>query len=474
MSLSFAVPHFGNHMQFAGIERLWSASYAREIRSHAGRRHHRRRPGNLDWGSDDWSKIFVMEKRQPILINEKEDDKIEITLDFKDFRKRASEAAIAAKKAIQVNLEKLSEAGSSFAYDSAKTWQDLRTSVAVQKDARIVIALRSSTLDFIARGMLGCLILVVLGRLFIKLARRYRWGWEEGFGWQGLVRRDRSLGGREVIVSTSGRKSLEKSTVTSSRTKPKTFNPLDGVEPPRSEKNLSISRKQTENSKSRQQKLPKWWPRHDLPPVKPSLQAQTEANYVVQAIMNKRLSGTDFTEEDMLKIRQICRESGAKVSFGSSNTRDSFYRAAIDFVLSLCSRNTRGSSAPFICNESAVDYLVGLATDIGLDAGRAATMINAAVAARTRSSFLQAWALSLQGNFTEAENEIVKLVQIHAIFSPEPNSPEMEMVARGLETYLDVDERKELLQIYKKAGGSALEGVAKEALGLVSIQETRY
>lgn len=38
------------------------------------------------------------------------------------------------------------------------------------------------------------------------------------------------------------------------------------------------------------------------------------------------------------QLRQICKLSGASVSFGTANVRDSFYRASVDFVLSICSR----------------------------------------------------------------------------------------------------------------------------------------
>jgi hypothetical protein len=44
-----------------------------------------------------------------------------------------------------------------------------------------------------------------------------------------------------------------------------------------------------------------------------------------------------------------------------------------------------------ILDENPVEFLVGLAENISLEAERAAVMVNAAVAARTRSTFLQAW-----------------------------------------------------------------------------------
>lgn len=46
------------------------------------------------------------------------------------------------------------------------------------------------------------------------------------------------------------------------------------------------------------------------------------------------------------QLRQLCRDSGAKVSFDTTNTRDSFYRAAIQVVMSSCSRLRRAHLHP--------------------------------------------------------------------------------------------------------------------------------
>lgn len=38
------------------------------------------------------------------------------------------------------------------------------------------------------------------------------------------------------------------------------------------------------------------------------------------------------------QLRQICRTSGVRVSFDTTNTRDSFYRVSVEYVLNVCSR----------------------------------------------------------------------------------------------------------------------------------------
>lgn len=38
------------------------------------------------------------------------------------------------------------------------------------------------------------------------------------------------------------------------------------------------------------------------------------------------------------QLRQICRTSGVRVSFDTTNTRDSFFRVSVEYVLNVCSR----------------------------------------------------------------------------------------------------------------------------------------
>lgn len=57
-----------------------------------------------------------------------------------------------------------------------------------------------------------------------------------------------------------------------------------------------------------------------------------------------------------------------------------------------CSTVIRGGEFP---NEGVDKFIAGLAGNIGLDAEKAATIVVAFVAARTRAIFLQAWVSNL-------------------------------------------------------------------------------
>ncbi|CAK9141619.1 unnamed protein product [Ilex paraguariensis] len=109
-------------------------------------------------------------------------------------------------------------------------------------------------------------------------------------------------------------------------------------------------------------------------------------------MMDNRISGKDILEDDIIQqLRRICRISGVRVLIDTANVRDSFYRASVDFVLKICERVTHQSPFVEIDGEDARQFIARLADNIGLENTRAARMVSAAVAARTRSCFLQAW-----------------------------------------------------------------------------------
>ncbi|RRT34177.1 hypothetical protein B296_00054321, partial [Ensete ventricosum] len=169
-----------------------------------------------------------------------------------------------------------------------------------------------------------------------------------------------------------------------------------------------------------------------------------------------------------VQLREICKVSGARASFETANARDSFYRASVDFVLNSCSRAIIPSDKPQIGGEDVRQFIAGLADNIGLTNSRAITLVSAAVAARTRSCFLQCWAFEVQGKRAEALEELLKICHIHQTFPPEEHSAEMEMVGSGLKRHLTIEQRKHLLSLYKETCGADDHRSIVEALGLVS------
>lgn len=306
--------------------------------SQAGRRHHRRKE---EIAGRSWNSKALASK-------DKGDDKMEITIDVEEIKQKAGDAAAAAKNALQTSLHHAEQASRSFVQDAVLAWKELSSSVAVQNDKRIVIAVRRSTVEFAGHALLWTIFSVILARLLLVLAKRFQWGWGKGFNWPRLSRvRDRSLGGKEVVVS-KGLKMWESGPVVKKPANKETrgLGPLDSVIANScSEKELHQLRNNnvtpTFSKVKGSGQLPVWWLASDpSPSMHPEviMQAQRDTRILLHDMMEKRTNGIDFAEEDICKLQQLCRDSGAKVSFDIANTRDSFYRSAIQVVLNACSR----------------------------------------------------------------------------------------------------------------------------------------
>ncbi|XXG89228.1 hypothetical protein AAC387_Pa12g1282 [Persea americana] len=369
--------------------------------------------------------------------------KLHLVLDLDDAYCRASYSLQSFFLSSQSKLNHFLSSG-------ADTISDLQTLVSFDRKGRIVIACRQSSVEFIANLLVWSFVAFIAVRFLVKL------GFRSGFGGLDLVRRrDRSLGGREVVV---GRGMKEKSGFRG------VVSPLSDVRG--GERRVRESA--AERRALREAAIPSWWPVSLPKPVVTvgKEEFQREAKRLVRAIMDNKMSGKDHTEDDIIQVRRICKTSGAKISFDTANACYSFYRASVDFVLHACSDVTCQPTLVQIDGEEVRQFIAGLADDIGLDKARAAKIVCAAVAARTRSRFLQAWALEIQGKRSEALNELLKICRIHQIFPLGEYSPEMEMVAQGLGNHLKLEQREHLFKLLEQVSSAESRRIAAKALGL--------
>ncbi|KAK6925071.1 hypothetical protein RJ641_009397 [Dillenia turbinata] len=177
------------------------------------------------------------------------------------------------------------------------------------------------------------------------------------------------------------------------------------------------------------------------------------------------MSGRDIMEDDIVQLRRICRISGARVVIDTSYERDSLYHTSVEFVLNICSSHSHSTFIQ-IDGEEPQQFLAELAGNIGLENIHAARIVSAAVAACMRSRFLQAWALEMQNNHLEAVTELSKICSILHVFPPDESSPEIEMLAQGLEKHFKVEQREYLMKMLMEVCGEELCSSAAQALSL--------
>lgn len=344
-----------------------------------------------------------------------------------------------------------------FVSSGKEAYRDLQTLFTIDHNRRVIISCRPSTLHFVGTSAALTLIAFSVLRVFFELVSRYAsWSSRNASSYNNnnkgiMVRRDRSLGGKEVVIGLS---------------------PIHSTTPALP---IKLSLKNSNNNKVvSQRRLPKWWPpinNSNVNAFDMDLNEQDEykrdAYRLVRSIIDSRMAAKDISEHDIIQLRQLCRNSGVQVSVEPTNIRESLYRASVNFVLDACSSAPTYSTSVHINGEDSQQFLAGFAENIGLENVRAATIVSAAVAARTRSCLLQAWALEMQGKHVDALGELSKICLLLRIFPPEESSPEMEMVSRGLEKHLKLEQRKHLMFLFGKVCSEDSHGIAREALGLV-------
>ncbi|XAR71141.1 hypothetical protein NMG60_11028272 [Bertholletia excelsa] len=387
------------------------------------RRHHRRRRSS---------------RRSPEPIpSSPTEQKLQMVVDMNNLSNEASLSVRRLWRSTQLSLNQ-------FLHSGNEALEDLQTLITVDADRRVIVSCRRSTLQFVGNLVIWTCVIVIGFRVLANLGLVFwrRLGFGNASGW--IRRRDRSLGGREVVV---GRK--------------RDMNA-----------NLGILKSPLSPARGTLQRAPKTisknWASGAPPPVISvnKHEYQRMANNLIRAILDYRVHGRDISENDIIQFRRLCRTSGARVFIDTENARDSFYRAAIGLVLNICRSAADQATSVYIDGEDVWHFIAGLAENIGLENTRAARMVSAAVAAQTRSRFLQAWALEMQGKRSEGLMELSKLCCIHRIFPPEENSPEMEMVARGLEKHLKVEQREFLMEMLSGICDKGRPRSLAEALGL--------
>ncbi|XP_058771957.1 uncharacterized protein LOC131645761 [Vicia villosa] len=329
-------------------------------------------------------------------------------------------------------------------------YRDLQTLFTLDENRRVVVSCRPSTIHFVGTSAALTLVAFSVLRVLVDLVSRLAPWRRNASGYdKAMVRRDRSLGGKEVVVG---------------------LGPRSGVTAP-------IKRSLKSNKVAVQRKLPKWWPivnnsshsgfDFDLNEQE---EYKRDAYRLVRAIIDSRMAAKDISESDIIQLRQLCRNSGVQVSVEPANIRDSLYRTSVNFVLDACSSAPTYATSVSIYGEDSQQFLAGFAENIGVENVRAATIVSAAVASRTRACLLQAWALEIQGKHVDALGELSKMCLILQVFPPEESSPEMEMVSRGLAKHLKLEQRKHLMYLFGKVCSEDSHGIAREALGLIHSQ----
>ncbi|AQK94092.1 hypothetical protein ZEAMMB73_Zm00001d010456 [Zea mays] len=172
-------------------------------------------------------------------------------------------------------------------------YRDLRSAVREVSGDRVVLTFRRSSLRYLTGALLFLLACAIAARLLLGMVLRawQRRGLRRGLWGEGgravVRRRDRSLGGKEVVVAVS---SPPKEAARTSR-----------VAEPAKEVWRGYS----------QAKLPDWWPNVGATVMEPGPEMEKwarMANRLVRAIIDSRVMGRDYRYDDAIQV--ACKFTG--------------------------------------------------------------------------------------------------------------------------------------------------------------------
>lgn len=180
-----------------------------------------------------------------------------------------------------------------FLSSSQDAFDDLKTLITLDDDNRIVFSCRRSTLQFTAVVLLSGFVSVFAFRFLIKLGLGFKRRLSGYRNQNVVVRRDRSLGGREVIVGRTDNTVTNRGNV-KGKSSWVLDNPLSPFPGRVTGSGLERDEWRSYRVRSQQKLLPKWWPVSAAPDsglVVNQEEYQREANRLIRGWVKSLLCG---------------------------------------------------------------------------------------------------------------------------------------------------------------------------------------
>ncbi|KAH7439570.1 hypothetical protein KP509_04G067400 [Ceratopteris richardii] len=192
------------------------------------------------------------------------DDTVVFTLDPQNVKQRVENFTESAHRAVRTSTARVVTLSKGLVNDGRMLLNDLCSSVSVDRDKRVVITLRRSSIDFAVSALLWSSLFILAWKIICKVSEKYSWGWEENLRPRSVVKRDRSLGGREVLVGRNIVNIHNRRQWTGSLDdRGRKFNPLDAVKTSLSEKDF-IDQNRGKPLRKADRELSEWWPSSPL------------------------------------------------------------------------------------------------------------------------------------------------------------------------------------------------------------------
>lgn len=179
------------------------------------------------------------------------------------------------------------------AFEADEAYRDLRYAVRDVGGDRVVITFRRSSLRFAAGALLWSVAFAVAARALVWVVLRAWWRWGLGTEWWGgqggdkaiVWRRDRSLGGKEVVVAVSS-------------------SPMAAALTSHVQEPARVVRR-----REPQAKVPDWWPEVGMTIVEPRLEMEKWARLAKRLVRGEYLhkfTGSIIHKTSVFIILKLC------------------------------------------------------------------------------------------------------------------------------------------------------------------------
>lgn len=168
------------------------------------------------------------------------DHDLQMVIDVNRIKTQASSSLTTLFNSTQLKLRQFVSSGKD-------AYTDLQTLITVDNNQRVIISCRRSSVLFLGNLVIWSFVIALGFRVLVQLGSRLGFLGRFGVGYGTVVRRDRSLGGREVVVGKKKKRDPSLRVLS---------NPLSSVRGTLA----SVSEVGTKNRVRTEEKLPRWWP----------------------------------------------------------------------------------------------------------------------------------------------------------------------------------------------------------------------
>ncbi|XRB00162.1 hypothetical protein NFJ02_08g138610 [Pycnococcus provasolii] len=206
-------------------------------------------------------------------------------------------------------------------------------------------------------------------------------------------------------------------------------------------------------AKERESIPPSWWTPPTPPETPPTASNFVEAQAILAAIQNKRVSGKQATTEDIANLYRATATKGVAVRVKTDSVRDSLLKRAVEDAIA----PGKSSNVELLAAGERA-FVSGLALSLGIAPAQANRVVANTCANRARNAIVAAVSATRRKDDAAAATELSSLAKTLEAFPPDDTGIAIQMAMDTIDTKIkeqDVNAIDSVLDGYGIGGDSA-------------------